>query len=99
MDAKEFYLSKPWLKFYPSGVPHTVEIPQVPVTALFDGAAEKYGGKAALIFYGEEIKYRQLREAADRFAAALADLGIGKGQKVALYLLNSPSLSLPTLEF
>ncbi|MEW6273510.1 MAG: long-chain fatty acid--CoA ligase [Bacillota bacterium] len=90
MDAKEFYFSKPWLKFYPSGVPHTVEIPPVPVTALFDGAAEKYGNKAALIFYGEEIRYRQLRDAVDRFAAALADLGIGKGQRVALYLLNSP---------
>jgi long-chain acyl-CoA synthetase len=97
MEAKDFYLSKPWLKFYPSGVPPTIELPEVPVTALFDRAAEKYGSRTALIFYGEDIKYRQLREAADRFAAALAGLGVGKGQKVALYLLNSPQFVIAYL--
>ena len=25
MDPKEVYLSKPWLKYYPEGVPHSVE--------------------------------------------------------------------------
>ncbi|MGB9846657.1 MAG: AMP-binding protein, partial [Desulfotomaculales bacterium] len=97
MEAKDFYLSKPWLKFYPSGVPSTIELPEVPVTALFDRAAEKYGSRTALIFYGEDLKYRQLREAADRFAAALAGLGVGKGQKVALYLLNSPQFVIAYL--
>src|SRR4029078_11082813 len=36
--------------------------------------------------------YRELREATDRFAAALAALGVKKGERVALYLLNSPQL-------
>lgn len=88
MEAKQ--LNMPWLKSYPEGVPHTVEIPDLPVPALFDEKAEKYGNKTAVIFYGKEISYRKLREESDRFAAALADLGVGKGQRVALYLLNSP---------
>ena len=46
--------------------------------------------RAAVVFYGRSITYRELREATDRFACALADLGVKKGDRVALYLLNSP---------
>ena len=43
-----------------------------------------------LIFYGNKISYEKLKELIDRFATALADLGVIKGQTVALYLLNCP---------
>ena len=90
MDAKEAYLSKPWLKYYPEGVPAEVETPLVSVPELFDRMADKYADKPALIFYGKKITYRSLKESTDRFAAALADLGVRKGDTVALYLLNCP---------
>ena len=45
MDPKEVYLSKPWLKYYPEGVPHTVEAADKTVQELFDGIADKYGKK------------------------------------------------------
>jgi long-chain acyl-CoA synthetase len=90
MEPKEVYLSKPWLKFYHEGVPHDVDVPMTSVHDLFDQMAEKYSGKAALVFYGKKIKYGELRALTDRFAAALADLGVDKGDTVALYLLNCP---------
>ena len=90
MDAKDAYLSKPWVKYYPEGVPENVEAPETSVHELFDQMADKYGGKTALIFYGKKISYNKLKELVDRFAAALADLGVGKGETVALYLLNCP---------
>jgi len=90
MDPKEYYLSKPWLKYYPDGVPAEVDVPAVSVPELFDQMADKYGSKTALIFYGRKISYRELKEMSDRFAAALADLGLKKGDTVALYLLNCP---------
>ncbi|MCX5917959.1 MAG: AMP-binding protein [Deltaproteobacteria bacterium] len=90
MDPKEFYLSKPWLKYYPKGVPSEVDVPEISVPALFDRMADKYADKTALIFYGNKISYKKLKELIDRFAAALADLGVIKGQTVALYLLNCP---------
>lgn len=90
MDAKEAYLSKPWLKYYPEGVPSEVEAPLVSVPELFDEVADKYANKVALIFYGKKITYGNLKEMTDRFAAALADLGVKKGDTVALYLLNCP---------
>jgi long-chain acyl-CoA synthetase len=90
MNAKEIYASKPWLKYYSEGVPETVDIPDVSVPDLVNQVAEKYGKKTALIFYGKEISYTKLKELIDRFATALADLGIKKGDTVALYLLNCP---------
>jgi len=90
MDPKEVYLSKPWLKYYPEGVPHTVEAPDTTVQQLFDSMADKYGKKTALIFYGKKISYRELKDSANRFAAALTDLGVKKGDTVSLYLLNCP---------
>ena len=90
MDPKELYLSKPWLKYYPKGVPSEVEVPEISVPELFDQRADKYANKTALIFYGNKISYKKLKESIDRFANALIDLGVIKGQTVALYLLNCP---------
>ena len=90
MEPKEVYMSKPWLKYYPEGVPPEVEVPETSVPQIFDEMADKYSGQAALIFYGKKIKYGELKKLTDRFAAALADLGVAKGETVALYLLNCP---------
>ncbi|MCJ7547838.1 MAG: long-chain fatty acid--CoA ligase [Deltaproteobacteria bacterium] len=90
MDAKKAYLSKPWLKYYPKDVPATVDIPDLSVSEMFDQAADKYGKKTAVIFYGNKISYAELQELINRFATALADLGVKKGDTVALYLLNCP---------
>jgi long-chain acyl-CoA synthetase len=89
-DYKNAYLSRPWLQFYTEGVPHNVEIPDLSIPEFFDQAAGKFSKRTALVFYGKKIKYGELRELSDRFAAALVDLGIAKGDTVALYLLNCP---------
>jgi len=90
MDAKKLYLSKPWLKYYPKDVPAEVDIPNVSVPELLDQSADKFGKKTAVIFYGKKISYAELKELIDRFATALADLGVKKGGTVALFLLNCP---------
>jgi len=90
MDAKALYMEKPWLKYYPEGVPSEVDVPDISVPEIFDQVADKYASKTALIFYGNKISYRKLKELIDRFATALADLGVIKGDTVALFLLNCP---------
>ncbi len=90
MEVKDAYLSKPWLKHYPADVAHEVEVPDVSVPDHFDRMAAKHAGKTALVFYGRSIKYAELKDLTDRFAAALADIGVAKGDTVSLYLLNCP---------
>ena len=91
MNAKEFYMSKPWVKHYPEGTSEIADIPEgLSAPDMFEDAVAKYSKKSALIFYGREISYAQLKELIDRFATALADLGVKKGDTIALYLLNCP---------
>ncbi len=90
MDNKEVYLSKPWLQHYHQDVPPTVEVSEKSLVDLFDETAVKYASQPAVIFYGNKITFKQLHDEVNRFATALSQLGVKKGDKVALYLLNSP---------
>src|SRR4030081_444784 len=90
MDNIEHYLSKPWLKHYPQGVPETVEIPHQSVPEIFDAATERDPGRAAGLFYGRSMTDAELRDPPDRLACSLGRLGVKKGDRLALYLLNSP---------
>ncbi len=94
MDDRTTYADKPWLKSYKLG-PYKLEeslapYPKVPVFKALDDAAEKFPGQTALLFLGRTIKYRDLKTYADRLAAALYKFGVGKGDKVCLFLPNCP---------
>ncbi|MFC1821757.1 AMP-binding protein [Thermodesulfobacteriota bacterium] len=89
-ENKNKYLEKPWLAFYPKDVPASIEIPDRSIPQIFDEGVSKWGDKTAIIFYGRKMSYRELSDQVNRFANALHDLGIGKGDMVGLYLLNSP---------
>ena len=90
MDPIERYLARPWLSSYQPGVPATLEVPARSVPQVFDEATERSPDRPAVVFYGRELTYRELREATDRLACALSSLGVGKGDRIGLYLLNSP---------
>ena len=90
MDAIDQYLGKPWVKHYQPGVPETVDVPRKSLPQAFDEATAVAPERTAVVFYGRNISYRELRDGTDRLACAFADLGVKKGDRVALYLLNSP---------
>jgi len=55
----------------------------------FDRMSEKYPNRPAVIYLGERFSYRRLRELSERFAGALAELGVGKGDRIMVYIANS----------
>ncbi|MDH7563698.1 MAG: long-chain fatty acid--CoA ligase [Candidatus Bathyarchaeota archaeon] len=81
---------KPWFKFWPEGVPRTIDYPNVPLSDLLKGTVSRYPSRAALVYFDREITYRELSLAVDRFATALGALGVKKGDRVALFLPNIP---------
>jgi long-chain acyl-CoA synthetase len=94
-DIPEFIKNRFWIeKSWIDGLPIDIEIPEIPVFELVDKACEKFSDRTAMIFYGREIKYGELKDAIDRFATALADLGVKKGDKVALYMPNCPQFAI-----
>ncbi|BDG58993.1 long-chain-fatty-acid--CoA ligase [Caldinitratiruptor microaerophilus] len=84
-------MTRPWLKHYPEGVRAHLEYPRVPLYALLDETAAHHPDLTALRFYQHRLTYRELAERVNRFAAALAGLGVRKGDRVALMLPNSPA--------
>jgi long-chain acyl-CoA synthetase len=98
-------MEKPWLSEYDSGVPATIDYPQVPVQQFLVDAAAKFPNKTALI-YGNVVEplgnalmdtsmtYGRLLELTYRFAGALQQLGIQKGDRVAVHLPNCPQFAI-----
>jgi long-chain acyl-CoA synthetase len=82
--------AKPWVKFYEPGVPETVEIPTHTLHQSLSMAAEKFPNNTAIIFFDHKMTYRELDAAATRFAAALQGLGVKKGDRVMIYMPNTP---------
>ena len=60
------------------------------LSRMLDEVSKKYKKKEALLYEGKVITYRELDENANKAANALAGLGIGKGDRVAIMLPNIP---------
>jgi long-chain acyl-CoA synthetase len=93
-DGEEFLKTHPWIRHYEEGVPASIDIPDKPLTWLLDTAANRYPGRAALIYYGSKLTYAQLSNQANRFAIALQRLGMQKGDRVAIALPNIPQFPI-----
>jgi long-chain acyl-CoA synthetase len=92
-------MEKPWLAHYEKEVPHTIDYPQIPLHSTLEDSAHKYPDQAAIklvlrylgpLTMGATLTYRQLLDQVNRFAAALAALGVKQGDRVALMLPNLP---------
>jgi long-chain acyl-CoA synthetase len=81
----------PWFAHYPPNVPKTIEVPNVRLPDLVESSVRRWGDRAALIYYGKRWTYRQFWEATGHVAAALAADGFVPGDRLALYLPNSPA--------
>ena len=54
----------------------------------FDRMSELYPDRTAILYLGEHFTYRKLRELSERLAGSLRSLGVGKGDRVMLYIPN-----------
>ncbi len=77
-----------WLKNYP--VQWNLEYPEISLYRYLKEKTAKYSDLIAMIFMGKEITFQKMHENIDRFAAALIDLGVKKGDRVALIMPNCP---------
>jgi long-chain acyl-CoA synthetase len=82
--------SRPWLQHYPDGVPATINYRAAPLYSILEDAAAAHPDLPAIRFYATQLNYGQLWAQAQRFAAALLELGVRKGDRVALMLPNCP---------
>ena len=82
--------ARPWHRWYDPGVPTTLDYPNITLPDLLTHAASVYPDHNALVFFNRALTFRQLEALADRLAAALQELGVGKGDRVSIFLPNCP---------
>jgi len=64
------------------------------VHSLLDATADEFPDNTACFYLGREIPYGEMKLLSDRLAAALADLGVKKGDRVATVLPNCPQFMI-----
>jgi len=82
--------SRPWYNDWPEGVPKMIDIPDIGLGDLLRDTAKQYPDNKAIIFLDSVMSYRELDDYVDRLATALDQLGLKKGDVVAMMLPNSP---------
>lgn len=72
----------------PPGLPASLDYPEVPTGSILAAGAARWGDRIAFAHDGRSLTYAETYRAACRFANALRDRGIGRGDVVALHLPN-----------
>jgi len=76
---------------WPPSVPKTLPIPRTSVYYNLEVSARRYPDKAAILYYGTPVRYERLEREATALAGWLQKrCGIRRGDRVLLYLQNSP---------
>lgn len=76
--------------FWPDGVPRTFTLPRTPLTYNLEVSAVRYPEKTAISYYGSRLSYGRLKSEAEALAGYLQQCGVKKGDRVLLYMQNSP---------
>lgn len=92
------YQDKPWIQYYDDGIPPSLEpYPDHPLHASLEKIAHEKGQRPATLTSAHlplagrvdtQLSYRNVNRAADALAAALAAMGVQKGDRVAIIMPN-----------
>jgi citronellyl-CoA synthetase len=87
-----------WLKklpFVPTGIKYlltTSKESRISIGSRLEDNARDYPDHPAILYKDERYTYSQFNETVNRYAHCLADLGIGKGDTVAILMENRPAI-------
>jgi long-chain acyl-CoA synthetase len=84
-------MERTWLKSYPAGVAHHVNVGEyASLVELLEGSFKKYAARPAFKFMGTNLSYALIDQLSSNFAAYLQTLGFATGDRVAVMLPNVP---------
>ncbi len=83
------YEKKPWLKFY-EDVSETLDYPRISMFESLMRSVEEYPDSIAYDFMGYTCTYREFAKEIERFAGALAAIGLQKGDRITISMPTTP---------
>ena len=84
-DQKIYY------KDWPKNVPKTIDIPDKTLVDFLEESVERYPNQPVSNFMGFQLTYTQLQDIIYRTATKLSEIGLKKGETVALQFTNNPA--------
>ncbi len=82
-------MDKVWLEHYPAGVPATITNDDTTLVDMLENVCNKYPSAKAISCHDVVYDYRQTHQAIENLAAALENLGVRHGDRVAIVLPNT----------
>ena len=84
-------MSDSHFKFWPDHAQHHLDVPATNVFYNLEVSARRHPHKPCLVFYDTSITFAEVFDEAERIAGFLQQrCGVGKGERVILYMQNSP---------
>lgn len=94
MEIPDYIKDRYWKDFLPSGMSLEIDIPEnMSLADLFKNGAKEFGNNVSMNYYGREFTFNEMDNLTRRFARGLQNLGVKKGEIVAIWLPNSPHFS------
>ena len=84
------YANRPWLQAIDPLVPREIELPEIPVYKFLTDSYQKFPANIAISYYGTEFTYAEFESLTNKLANSLKNIGVGKGDRVAIYMDNCP---------
>ncbi|GGC93166.1 long-chain-fatty-acid--CoA ligase [Halopseudomonas salina] len=75
---------------WPDQVPHFLELPKTSLYSNLTVSALRYPDHPAILYYGSALSYAELERQAEALAGYLQQAGVKSGDRVLLYMQNSP---------
>ncbi|HYX60676.1 MAG TPA: long-chain fatty acid--CoA ligase [Streptosporangiaceae bacterium] len=91
------YDEKPWLSLYDPDQPAEISLEFTDALSMFGASVRRNPDSDIIRYFGGRITARELDELTSAFAVALRDLGVGRGDRVVLYLQNVPQFVIGML--
>ena len=84
-------MQTPWLNHYPPGVPAKARVDAYPsLCALLDEAFRRHAKRDALMCMDSRMSFREVDQLSEAMGAWLQNLGLKRGDRVALMMPNVP---------
>lgn len=91
------YDQRPWVALYRADGPQSVTLEHQSLPAAFRAAVSRAPQTVAVHYFDGRLTYAELDRLSDRLAAWFSSAGIGRGDRVALVLQNTPAFMIGVL--
>ena len=82
-------MQRPWLQYYPPGVPADIDPTRYPsLVTMFEESFKAHAASEACVCMGKTLTYAELDAASRAFAAWLQSKGLQRGTRVAIMMPN-----------